>query len=124
MSRHNKDLGDFGEAIARRYLEKQGFKILEKNYRTKFGEIDLICTADKKLIFVEVKTRKSDAYGRPAEAVTDTKIKHMKLAAEKYYSRHQSDAEVRFDVIEVYASKVSGGFEYESLNHIENIDVF
>lgn len=124
MSRYKKDLGDFGEAVACHYLENKGYKILENNYRTRHGEIDIICMDKGFLVFVEVKTRKSNEYGQPAEAVNSTKIKHMKNAAKQYYNTHPIDAEIRFDVIEVYAANISGILEYSEINHIENIDVF
>ena len=65
-----RQLGDHGEDLAAAALKKQGYKILERNYVTPLGEIDLIARQGKTVVFVEVKTRKSDRFGSPQEAVT------------------------------------------------------
>ena len=67
--KYNQYLGKFGESEAEHYLKKKRYKILEKNYRGRLGEIDIIAEKKKEIIFVEVKTRKSDKFGKPYEAV-------------------------------------------------------
>ncbi len=124
MSRYNKRLGDFGEAVAAQYLKDRGFSILETNYRTRSGEIDLICMDKNTLVFVEVKTRNSDKFGHPSEAVDEVKLAHMYSVAEDYYRQHPTDAEIRFDVVEVYAAMRAGVAEYSEINHITNIQIY
>jgi len=78
-----------GEEIAAEFLAKQGYLILERNWRAgKVGEIDLVAQKDNTLIFVEVKTRKSAAYGQPVEAVTPAKLAHLEKAAWAYKKQH------------------------------------
>ena len=102
-----KIIGDFGERVAARYLKKQGYKILERNYKTAHGEIDIICQNRDHLVFVEVKSRKDDPknfleYGLPRTAVTRKKQSHILYSARTYIERFGTDKELRFDVIEVY----------------------
>lgn len=81
---NNKVLGNAGEKIAKIYLERNKYKILETNFRCKQGEIDIIAKDKKELVFIEVKTRKSIKYGLPAEAVNQVKQKHISKTAEYY----------------------------------------
>lgn len=93
-------LGDRGEDLAAAALKKQGYKILERNYRTPLGEIDLIARHGGMLVFIEVKTRRSSKFGSPQEAVHPAKQKRLRHLAEYYL--HQQGLEevtVRFDVI-------------------------
>lgn len=96
-----KWIGDAGERTAERYLKKQKYHILERNYRTRFGEIDLIAEKGEYLVFVEVKYRKNDASGQPAEYVTHTKRQRLIRAAKQYMKEHSTDQPVRFDVVSV-----------------------
>lgn len=109
--------GKKGEQIATEYLKKQGYKILERNYYTNRGELDIIAKQKKEIIFIEVKTRKNNKYGLPREAVTKNKQQHMYTTARLYlYKTHQENAQTRFDVIEVYITK-----NKTILNHIKQI---
>lgn len=74
---NNKQLGSYGESIAGLYLQKQGFKIVETNFFSRYGEIDIIAEKDGMLNFVEVKTRTSDCCGQGVEAVTALKLQRM-----------------------------------------------
>ena len=97
--------GKLGEDIACKYLENQNYKIVERNFSCKQGEIDIIAWEETKqeLVFIEVKTRKSFHYGKPAEAVDRTKKKHIYQAAQYYvYINKIRNIYLRFDVIEVY----------------------
>ena len=85
--RYKKDIGDSGEQFAAEMLEASGFYILERNYRTKVGEIDIIACRDGVLHFVEVKTRTGTSCGYPAEAVTEIKRQRIRRAAEWYLGR-------------------------------------
>ena len=102
MSLLKKLLGREGEDLAARFLTKQGYRILERNYRTRSGEIDLIALHDGAVVFVEVKTRTSDAFGAPELAVTSRKQQRMikaALAYIKYKKLHQVPC--RFDVVAI-----------------------
>lgn len=121
MSRYNKDLGDFGETAAARYLEEHGMTIAERNFRTRSGEIDIVAEDNGTLVFVEVKTRSSEKFGYPSEAVGFNKIEHMKAAAEQYFRQHPTDGEIRFDVVEVEAAMADGVPRLFKINHIKDI---
>ena len=109
--RHNKRLGLAGENKACAYLKKQGYKILERNYKNPFGEIDIIAKKDEVVAFVEVKTRLTDDYGAPSEAV-DFKRKQRYIAGAKYYfAGKEPFVTIRFDVIEIFKGQI---------NHIPN----
>lgn len=113
---YKKLLGGKGELIVEQLLKKNGYQILEKNYQTKVGEADLIAKNGNLLVFVEVKTRTSNEFGSPAEAVGAQKRKRYVKLAEFYLLIHPEYREsfVRFDVAEVFGS---GG---ERVNYIEN----
>lgn len=108
---HNRKLGLKGEKKARRYLVFHGWKILEKNYKTPFGEIDIVARKRDVLAFIEVKTRLTDKYGSPSEAVTETRKRRYISGANYYLCNKDVDMTVRFDIIEIYRDR---------LNHIEN----
>ena len=108
---HNKMLGERGEKAAREYLKKNGWEILEKNYKNPFGEIDIIAKKDDVIAFIEVKTRLSDKYGTPSEAVgKQRKLRYIR-GANYYFAGKDIDFTVRFDIIEI---------ENGRINHIEN----
>lgn len=110
----SKIIGDQGENKALEYLEKNGYKIIGRNYKVYSGEIDLIARKDHYLVFVEVKSRKDDSYGYGYEAVDKNKQKKIKMAAEIYYhSNGLENLQPRFDVIEIYTDK-------EIINHYED----
>jgi putative endonuclease len=95
-------IGKAGEEEALRYLSQQGYRILERNYRCRFGEIDLIARDGKTLVFIEVKTRRSQRFGPAAASVTLVKQHHLIKAAQVYLARtRQTDALCRFDVVTI-----------------------
>lgn len=96
-----QSLGKNGEDAAERYLKKNHYKILTRNYRTRAGEIDLIASKGNVLCFVEVKTRTGQAYGLPCEAVDARKRAHIIRTAQWYLMQHPWDGLFRFDVMEV-----------------------
>jgi len=105
MTQKRQTLGRKGEELARRFLEKNGFVVLEQNYRTRSGEIDLIVWDGETLVFVEVKTRSSRQYGHPFEAVTARKRAQLTKVAQEYLSRNSLyDQPARFDVVSVLAN--------------------
>ena len=81
---HNQKIGRWGEQIAAEHLEKQGDKLVDRNVRTPYGEIDLILKRGEIVVFVEVKTRTSAGYGYPEESITPRKQQHMFDCAEHY----------------------------------------
>ncbi len=106
MSLLKKMLGQEGEDQAARYLEKQGYKILERNYRTRLGEIDLIALHNGEVVFVEVKTRTNTAYGAPELAVNPQKQHRMIRAALGYIKNKKlHQVPCRFDVVAINAAK-------------------
>ncbi|MCR5659066.1 MAG: YraN family protein [Bacteroidales bacterium] len=100
MAEHN-DLGKQGEEIAVQYLTDKGYEILERNWRNRHKEIDIIAKDGKYLVIVEVKTRQSNAYGEPDIAVTRQKQRLLISAANAYLFRNKLDLETRFDIISI-----------------------
>lgn len=96
-------MGRSGEAIAARYLRRKGFKVLYRNYRApRGGEVDLVCRDRDTLVFVEVKTRRSEAFGAPAEAVTASKQRLITRGAMAWLRLlGQPEIPYRFDIVEV-----------------------
>ena len=103
MNSENKIIGVQGEKIAQQYLIQKGYKIIDKNFYCRFGEIDIIAKYNEELIFVEVKTRKQIRYGNAAESVTKIKQNHIYKASEMYvYLHNLYNVPISLDVIEVY----------------------
>lgn len=102
----NKEFGDWGEQIAVDYLIDQNVKIIGRNIRTNYGEIDILGQKDGILIFFEVKTRRTENFGNPEDAVNYIKQEHMKNSAIEYIQSN-SDMEIdwRIDVIAIYTGK-------------------
>ena len=96
------EAGRLGEQVAKRHLQRQGFKFLAANVRTPRGEIDLIFRDQECLVFVEVKTRSSESWTRPAVAVDARKRRLLSRAALRYLRRlHHPQVPIRFDIVEV-----------------------
>lgn len=94
------NLGIFGEETASRFLISRGFRILTKNYSTRYGEIDIVARKDKTVIFFEVKTRIGDKFGLAEEAIDKRKIKRLQKAISFYLHCHPiSDCELRIDAL-------------------------
>ncbi len=97
-----KEIGEAGERAAREYLEKTGYRIVDTNFRTRTGEIDIIAYDSTVLVFVEVKTRRSKRFGTPAEAVDWKKQKKIKKTALTYLAKNRLFyGNIRFDIVEV-----------------------
>lgn len=102
----DKQLGMAGETAAIRYLQNHHYTLLARNFRTAYGEIDIIAGDGDTIVFVEVKTRTSRHYGRPCEAVSLAKQQKIIRMAKTYLCRYQAwDRPCRFDVIEVFAAR-------------------
>ncbi len=103
QGQQNRLLGRWGESLVAEYLRKRKWEIIGAGYHCRMGEIDLIAVNRKYIAFVEVKLRKSDAYGSAAEAVNMAKQKRLQATAELYLASHPIQLQPRFDVAEVYA---------------------
>lgn len=101
MTKHQQT-GKRGEELAAQYLQKQGFVLLEKNWRHGYLEVDLICLEHDLLVLVEVKTRADLRHGLPEEAVTRKKERHLLEAAERYLDLKNRVNEVRFDIVSIW----------------------
>jgi putative endonuclease len=102
MPEHHHAVGKAGEAVAVQYLCQQGYQILERNYRCRFGEIDLIARDGSTLAFIEVKTRRSQKFGPAAAAVTLEKQRHLIRASQVYLIQKRKAYELcRFDVVTI-----------------------
>ena len=98
---NNKVVGNAGEDLACRYLEKQGYEILERNkHYSRFCEIDIIAQYKNIVVFVEVKTRKTDAFGTPSEAITKTKYENL-LKGVQFYLSENNVKNFRIDLISI-----------------------
>jgi putative endonuclease len=96
----NRLSGAWGEEVALRYLTQRGYELVERNYRTRYGELDLILRHEQILVFVEVKLRRGLGFGDPLEAVTPRKQAAIRALAERYLSDKDPDYDaVRFDVV-------------------------
>jgi len=95
-----RSLGDAGEAFVARWYERQGYEILDRNWRTRSGELDLVLAGPRVLVFCEVKPRRTDGFGAPVEAVTDAKQRRIRALAAEWMTSHAATRgfAVRFDV--------------------------
>lgn len=97
------ELGKIGEDVIAEYVKRLGYKILERNFECKLGEIDIIAKDKDELVFIEVKTRTGINYGEASEAITKYKKRHLLNSIKYYlYKRNLEDEFVRIDVAEVY----------------------
>lgn len=104
MAEHN-DLGQLGEDLAVEFLEKNGYKILDRNWRFQKAEIDIIAQKNSILAVVEVKTRSSIEFGLPQDFVKPKKIQLLVKAVNEYVVRKDLDVNVRFDIIAIHYTK-------------------
>lgn len=111
------EIGKLGEDLACKYLQNKGYKILERNFEARQGEIDIIALDKSEIVFIEVKTRSNISYGKPVEAVNEIKQNHLIKTIEYYiYSRHLEDEFIRIDIIEIYLWK-----NKYRVNHIKQV---
>lgn len=108
MKKLNKIHGTIGEIEVANYLKAQGYKIVAMNYKNKIGEIDIVALDKNVIVFVEVKSRATLAFGRPCEAVDFRKQQKIRKVAELYLlQKQQYNSDVRFDVVEVLGDEIS-----------------
>lgn len=115
-------LGDWGEEAAGDFLQGQGFTILDRKYRCRWGEIDLVARDGEEMVFVEVRTRRNAAYGTPEESVTAAKARRLMATCQDYLQKHptdqpQADARWRIDLVSV--RPVRG--KTPRIDHLRNI---
>ena len=114
-----KELGDWGEERAARYLRLRGYSILGRNIRCRQGEIDIIAAKGAFVVFVEVKLRKNADFGEAREFVTYAKQRRLIAAAEQWLVKTGCELQPRFDVIEVYAPEGTKTL-FPEIHHLEN----
>ena len=115
MAQHN-EIGRIGEMVAARHLIQQGYTLLQTDYRVGHKDIDIVALKDGVTVFVEVKTRSTDRFGTPEEAVDTKKIRFLISAANAYIKRNGVMGPVRFDVIAVVGTE-----EPFSITHFTNV---
>jgi len=112
MTDSRQQFGKESESLAARYLKKHGYRILEQNYRTRLGEIDIIAKDKGTIVFVEVKARRSYLFGNPKFAVTPKKQRKISMVALCYLKEtKQNNAKARFDVVAVSSIKENPNIE-------------
>ena len=124
----NKTTGNKGETLAAEYLQRKGYKIVGRNYRSKWGEVDIICKFSNHkfsnsqmsdiVVFVEVKTKTTDKYGEPWEMVNAWKVEQVKRMGEAWCREYAWEGRVRVDVVGVYLDQVEPRIE-----HWESVDI-
>lgn len=114
MKDRKKLIGQMGERIASKYLSAKGYRILERNFFSRYGEIDIIALDGKELVFVEVKTRRNEDYGYASQAVTPKKRYNLIRTSRKYMAMSRVEGSAyRYDVVECY-------WETQTIRHICN----
>ena len=114
MAKHIS-LGKKGEQIAIAHLKQKSYQILETNWRYKKAEVDIIAMFENVVIFVEVKTRRSNFFGYPEESVSDAKKRLLSIAAEAYMYEKNLETDMRFDIIAITLNK-----QTKDIFHIED----
>ena len=112
-------MGAWGEGQAWEYLRKKRYKLVAVNYKTRHGEIDLIVSNKKHLVFVEVKSRKSADFANAFEFVDEHKQNKLRITAQMYLASNPTNLQPRFDVIEIYA-KDGVATKKPEINHLED----
>jgi len=110
-----KAIGNRGEELAAEYLKNEGYELLERNYHSGKAEIDIIAKKDETLAVVEVKTRSTSDFGRPADFVKPTQIRNLMKAVNAYVETIDFHGEIRFDIISVEMTENSS-----TVSHLEN----
>jgi len=117
MGNISNQIGSFGEELACQYLEQKGFQIIERNYRSQLGEIDLIAFDKDFLVFIEVKNYSFRSYGMPFQAITKTKKQSLVYTAKNFLFKNKlGNPNSRFDVITIYTEEDGT----RTLEHFEN----
>lgn len=120
MKKYNYPKGKLGEGIAAKFLSKKGYKILEQNFHTRYGEIDLICTHKNEIIFVEVKLKIGERFGTPEEMVGKRKLMQVQKTAEAYLQKNYRLRELnpRIDVVAIVLNEDNS---VDRIDHYESV---
>lgn len=116
-----QDIGRIGERLARSHLEARGYAVITTNYRCRWGEIDLIARDGPMWAFVEVRTRRSNAYGAPEESVTPAKLERLTMAAQDYLAQHTANTAAIQWRIDLVAVLLGPNRSVQSIRHLPNI---
>jgi putative endonuclease len=115
---YQREIGNRGEKIAADYLEDKGYQLLEKNYHTRYGELDIVMLHKGMVVFVEVKTRTNKVFGFPEESVTSSKMEHLQNAALLWLQEHpEAPDDWRIDVVSIYLDRNN---QAQNINHFIN----
>ncbi len=102
MTRKRLNFGQAGEEAAVAFLKKKGYRILETNFRSAVGELDIVAEQKQTVVFIEVKTRSSPEFGHPSQAVTPAKQRKLAQVAQSFLARYKiQDRDIRFDVVSI-----------------------
>ena len=115
----NSPLGRWGEDRAAAYLRRRLYRVVERNYTTRFGEIDLIVKNARYVVFAEVKLRKDDGFAAARDFVTEAKRERLRKTAELWLAEHPTRLQPRFDVIEIYAPQ-GERTNFPRINHLRD----
>jgi putative endonuclease len=115
---YNKKLGIWGESQAAQFLISKGYSIIDKNYSMRLGEIDLVATQGEFIVFIEVKTRRSEKFGSAESSITWRKRQHARAAIEKYLQVHTINLSPRYDVIIVDCQS-----RVPQIRHLEAVEI-
>ena len=118
LKEHNTKTGQLGESLARKYLERKGYRILEQNYRTRYAEIDLVARKKDVLVFVEVRTKVGERFGTPEETLNWKKLQKVKRNAVAYASRVKWKKLYRGDAVCIVLAE---DHTLQRIAHYENI---
>ena len=118
LRRSKKNVGSYGEKIAADHLAHKGYKIVETNFATKYGEIDIVAKDQDELVFVEVKSRTDTEYGYPETSIHKKKLDHLRRMAEIYIqNKHLDHTPYRIDAVSILLS----GNDVQNIEHYVNI---
>lgn len=116
-----KHLGLYGEKIAAAYLLKNNYRVLDSNFHSRFGEIDIIAKQEKSYVFVEIKTRRSTVYGEPEEALNKQKLTKIYRTIFHYFEQKNISSKNIHWRIDLIAIKLGQDLRVETLKHYQNI---
>jgi len=118
VATHRIRLGKWGEDVAGRFLEEKGYRLLDTNYRCRWGEVDIVAQEGDELVFVEVRTRRGAEFGTPEESVTAAKARRLIATAQDYLQQNgQEESEWRIDLI---AIRLDGDRRVEDIAHLRH----
>ena len=116
----SKAIGDLGEDLAADFLQKKGYSVIERNFRFKRAEIDIIAEKEDTLVFVEVKLRKSLSHGHPEDSVDNAKMRLYTDAAEHYLEIINWNREIRFDIISI-TGDIHKELQTMAIKHLQDV---